>query len=155
MDLNDKPAIIEADGSIYTNERDNVGGTPTPTGMHPLVRFPNRTQDKYLSAIWTTMPNSSLKPPIESRNETDIAEYFNHIQRILGEIPEAETRADLATKVTELSEAITATRFFVAMKIDDYIDLNKRLIKLEKKIKKQSIREDMVDLKNRSKNATE
>ena len=101
------------------------------------------------------MPNSSLKPPIESRNETDIAEYFNHIQRILGEIPEAETRADLATKVTELSEAITATRFFVATKIEDYIDLNKRLIKLEKKIKKQSIREDMVDLKNRSKNATE
>lgn len=101
------------------------------------------------------MSNSSLKPPIESRNETDIAEYFNHIQRILGEIPEAETRADLATKVTELSEAITATRFFVAMKIEDYIDLNKRLIKLEKKIKKQSIREDMTDLKNHSKNATE
>lgn len=101
------------------------------------------------------MSNSSLKPPIESRNETDIAEYFNHIQRILGEIPEAETRADLATKVTELSEAITATRFFVAMKIEDYIDLNKRLIKLEKRIKKQSIREDMTDLKNHSKNATE
>lgn len=86
------------------------------------------------------MSNSSLKPPIESQNDTDIAEYFNHIQRILGEIPEAETRSDLATKVVELSEAITATRFFVATKIEDYVELNKRLIKLEKKIKRQSIR---------------
>ena len=86
------------------------------------------------------MSNSSLKPPVESQNDTDIAEYFNHIQRILSEIPEAETRADLAIRVTELSEAITATRFFVSTKIEDYIELNKRLIKLEKKIKKQSIR---------------
>lgn len=86
------------------------------------------------------MSNSSLQPPIESQNDTDIAEYFNHIQRILSEIPEAETRADLAMRVSELSEAITATRFFVSTKIEDYIELNKRLIKLEKKIKKQSIR---------------
>lgn len=43
--------MIETDVSIYANERDNVGGTPTPTDMHPLVRFPNRTQDKYLFPI--------------------------------------------------------------------------------------------------------
>ena len=49
VDLNDKPAIIEADDPIYTNEMDNAGRILAPADMHPLVRFPNRTQDKYLS----------------------------------------------------------------------------------------------------------
>ncbi|SFW40762.1 hypothetical protein [Nitrosovibrio sp. Nv17] len=85
------------------------------------------------------MPNSFPEPPPGREDETDIAEYFNHIHHILSEISGAETRADLAEKVADLSQAITSTRLFVASKIEDYVELNKRLTRLEKKIRKQNL----------------